>query len=70
MRKKVEGTVPKVKLPKKCPFCGAELKPVRITDYINGKETVIGYLHPTEDCILSCFRIYQREVEKWNRREK
>lgn len=69
MRKKAEGTIQnKITIPKECPFCGAKLDPLIMKDYVHGGELLFAYIHPTEECILSGFKIYLREVEMWNQR--
>ena len=54
---------------KPCPFCGSCLEKETITDYANGDEVVIGYVHPMADCILSGFEVFEREIYQWNRRK-
>lgn len=69
MRKKAQETIPKTKIPRNCPFCGASLEPLKMKN-LEGETVVYGYIHPSEDCILCNFKIYNREVEKWNRRNR
>lgn len=70
MRKKAERMdSQKVVAPRTCPFCGARLVAVKMADMVHGGEVIAHYYHPMSDCILSYYKIYAKEVEKWNRRE-
>lgn len=53
---------------KPCPFCGNYLEEKRITDFTNGVEVIVEYVHPMADCILSGYEVFEKEVYQWNRR--
>lgn len=69
MRKKAQGTISETKIPKSCPFCGANLDPLKMKN-LEGQTVVYAYMHPSDECVLANMKIYNKEVEKWNRREK
>lgn len=43
---------------KPCPFCGNYLEEKRITDFTNGVEVIVEYVHPMADCILSGYEVF------------
>ena len=54
---------------KHCPFCGRRLLKIDFENKVEGKENVLFFLHEKGDCLLSYFKLFPDEIEKWERRE-